>query len=147
MSRDPLHHPSPCTSELITVSSPQEVLAYSNSSARGRAFLNHLTDLSVRNTLFVPHNSGLGENEVRRGPAVCASDSCFDRIPYLSPQVTQNSVAAQVLSSHTSGQRAAVALAGLAHGPVMAWPPAGGGSRPPAHRPRHVRTALAAGGH
>ncbi|KAI4576510.1 hypothetical protein MJT46_002345 [Ovis ammon polii x Ovis aries] len=43
----------------------KEVLAYSNSSARGRAFLKHLTDLSIRSTLFVPQNSGLGENETR----------------------------------------------------------------------------------
>ncbi|KAB1270060.1 Stabilin-2 [Camelus dromedarius] len=44
-----------------------EVLAYSNSSARGRAFLKHLTDLSIRSTLFVPQNSGLGENETLSG--------------------------------------------------------------------------------
>uniref|UniRef100_A0A8D0NK63 Stabilin 2 n=1 Tax=Sus scrofa TaxID=9823 RepID=A0A8D0NK63_PIG len=44
-----------------------EVLAYSNSSARGRAFLKHLTDLSLRSTLFVPQNSGLGENETLSG--------------------------------------------------------------------------------
>uniref|UniRef100_A0A2K5ZG23 Stabilin-2 n=2 Tax=Mandrillus leucophaeus TaxID=9568 RepID=A0A2K5ZG23_MANLE len=44
-----------------------EVLAYSNSSARGRAFLEHLTDLSIRGTLFVPQNSGLGENETLSG--------------------------------------------------------------------------------
>ncbi|MBZ3886037.1 Stabilin-2 [Sciurus carolinensis] len=41
-----------------------KVLAYSNSSARGQAFLKHLTDLSIRGTLFVPQNSGLGKNEV-----------------------------------------------------------------------------------
>uniref|UniRef100_A0AC11BK35 Stabilin 2 n=1 Tax=Ovis aries TaxID=9940 RepID=A0AC11BK35_SHEEP len=45
----------------------KEVLAYSNSSARGRAFLKHLTDLSIRSTLFVPQNSGLGENETLSG--------------------------------------------------------------------------------
>ncbi|KAM5173513.1 stabilin-2 [Callospermophilus lateralis] len=44
-----------------------EVLAYSNSSARGQAFLKHLTDLSIRGTLFVPQNSGLGENEILSG--------------------------------------------------------------------------------
>ncbi|KAF4022591.1 hypothetical protein G4228_014958, partial [Cervus hanglu yarkandensis] len=45
----------------------KEVLAYSNSSARGRAFLKHLTDLSIRSTLFVPQNSGLWENETLSG--------------------------------------------------------------------------------
>lgn len=43
------------------------VLAYSNSSARGRAFLSRLTDLSIRGTLFVPQNSGLGDNETLSG--------------------------------------------------------------------------------
>ncbi|XP_055972331.1 stabilin-2 isoform X2 [Sorex fumeus] len=36
-----------------------EVLAYSNSSSRGQAFLKHLADLSIRGTLFVPQNDGL----------------------------------------------------------------------------------------
>ncbi|XP_061273099.1 stabilin-2 isoform X2 [Bos javanicus] len=45
----------------------KEVLVYSNSSARGRAFLKHLTDLSIRSTLFVPQNGGLGENETLSG--------------------------------------------------------------------------------
>ncbi|XP_051028895.1 stabilin-2 [Acomys russatus] len=44
-----------------------EVLAFSNSSARGRAFLKHLTDLSIRGTLFVPQNSGLPENKSLSG--------------------------------------------------------------------------------
>ncbi|XP_058164624.1 stabilin-2 isoform X2 [Dasypus novemcinctus] len=44
-----------------------EVLAYSNSSTRGQAFLKHLTDLSIRGTLFVPENSGLGGNETLSG--------------------------------------------------------------------------------
>ncbi|KAH0516419.1 Stabilin-2 [Microtus ochrogaster] len=44
-----------------------EVLAYSNSSARGRAFLKHLTDLSIRGTLFVPQNSGLMGNKSLSG--------------------------------------------------------------------------------
>ncbi|XP_035875396.1 stabilin-2 [Phyllostomus discolor] len=44
-----------------------ETLAYSNSSARGRTFLNLLTDLSVRGTLFVPQNSELGEDEKLSG--------------------------------------------------------------------------------
>nr|XP_051701791.1 stabilin-2 isoform X2 [Oryctolagus cuniculus] len=45
----------------------KDLLVYSNSSARGRAFLKHLTDLSLRGTLFVPQNSGLGENETLSG--------------------------------------------------------------------------------
>ncbi|KAL1774739.1 stabilin-2 [Sigmodon hispidus] len=44
-----------------------EVLAYSNSSAQGRAFLKHLTDLSIHATLFVPQNSGLLENKSLSG--------------------------------------------------------------------------------
>ncbi|XP_005374632.1 PREDICTED: stabilin-2 isoform X2 [Chinchilla lanigera] len=44
-----------------------EVLAYSNRSARGRAFLRHLTDLSIHSTLFVPLNSELGGNETLSG--------------------------------------------------------------------------------
>ncbi|XP_063111536.1 stabilin-2 isoform X2 [Cavia porcellus] len=44
-----------------------EVLAYSNSSARGRAFLRRLTNLSVPSTLFVPLNIELGENETLTG--------------------------------------------------------------------------------
>ncbi|XP_021114057.1 stabilin-2 isoform X2 [Heterocephalus glaber] len=45
----------------------KEVLAYSNSSARGRVFLKHLTDLSIHSTLFVPPNNGLWENETLSG--------------------------------------------------------------------------------
>uniref|UniRef100_A0A8C5XB62 Stabilin-2 n=1 Tax=Microcebus murinus TaxID=30608 RepID=A0A8C5XB62_MICMU len=48
---------------LMTPLLSQDVLAYSNSSARGREFLEHLTDLSTRSTLFAPQNSGLGGNE------------------------------------------------------------------------------------
>lgn len=44
-----------------------EMLAYSNSSARGRTFLHLLTDLSVRGTLFVPQNSELGGDEKLSG--------------------------------------------------------------------------------
>uniref|UniRef100_A0A8C5P065 Stabilin 2 n=1 Tax=Jaculus jaculus TaxID=51337 RepID=A0A8C5P065_JACJA len=40
-----------------------EVLAYSKSSSRGRAFLKHLTDLSIHGTLFVPQNGGLQGDE------------------------------------------------------------------------------------
>lgn len=49
----------------LTLSSvPQEVLVFSRSSAQGRAFLKHLTDLSISGTLFVPQNSGLPKNKV-----------------------------------------------------------------------------------
>ncbi|KAM6153254.1 stabilin-2 [Erethizon dorsatum] len=44
-----------------------EVLAYSNSSARGQAFLKHLTDPSVHSTLFVPILSELEENKTLSG--------------------------------------------------------------------------------
>lgn len=44
-----------------------EVLAFSKSSARGREFLKHLTDLSIRGTLFVPQNSGLPGNKSLSG--------------------------------------------------------------------------------
>ncbi|XP_045147126.1 stabilin-2 [Echinops telfairi] len=44
-----------------------EVLAYSKSSARGRAFLGHLTDLSAGGTLFVPQNNWLEKNETLSG--------------------------------------------------------------------------------
>lgn len=40
-------------------------MAYSNTSRKGRAFLQYLTDLSVQATLFAPNDSGLKENEVR----------------------------------------------------------------------------------
>lgn len=52
-------------------STPQEVLAYSNSSAQGRAFLKHLTDLSIRGTLFVPQNSRLMEKKVSGVRGAC----------------------------------------------------------------------------
>ncbi|XP_028633881.1 stabilin-2 [Grammomys surdaster] len=44
-----------------------EVLAFSKSSARGQAFLKHLTDPSISGTLFVPQNSGLLENKSLSG--------------------------------------------------------------------------------
>lgn len=59
---------------LTLLSAPQEVLAFSNSSARGRAFLKHLTDLSIHSTLFVPQNSGLQENKVSGVPSACTLD-------------------------------------------------------------------------
>lgn len=52
----------------LTLSSvPQEVLVFSRSSAQGRAFLKHLTDLSISGTLFVPQNSGLPKNKSLSG--------------------------------------------------------------------------------
>ncbi|XP_036616197.1 stabilin-2 isoform X1 [Trichosurus vulpecula] len=44
-----------------------EILVYSNSSSRGKAFLKHLTDLSTHGTLFVPNNDGLWENKTLSG--------------------------------------------------------------------------------
>uniref|UniRef100_A0A8B9P306 Stabilin 2 n=1 Tax=Apteryx owenii TaxID=8824 RepID=A0A8B9P306_APTOW len=44
-----------------------EIMAYSNSSRKGRDFLQYLTDLSVRATLFAPNDSGLTENETLSG--------------------------------------------------------------------------------
>lgn len=40
-------------------------MTYSNTSRKGREFLQYLTDLSVHATLFAPNDSGLRENEVR----------------------------------------------------------------------------------
>lgn len=45
----------------------KEVLAYSNSSSRGQAFLKHLANLSIQGTLFVPQNDGLKGNETLSG--------------------------------------------------------------------------------
>ncbi|XP_023572700.1 stabilin-2 isoform X1 [Octodon degus] len=44
-----------------------KVLAYSNSSARGQAFLKHLTDPATNDTFFVPHNNVLAENKTLSG--------------------------------------------------------------------------------
>ncbi|KAM9276323.1 stabilin-2 [Cariama cristata] len=44
-----------------------DIMAYSNSSRKGREFLRYLTDLSVRATLFAPNDSGLRENETLSG--------------------------------------------------------------------------------
>uniref|UniRef100_A0A8C0IEQ5 Stabilin 2 n=1 Tax=Bubo bubo TaxID=30461 RepID=A0A8C0IEQ5_BUBBB len=44
-----------------------DIMAYSNSSRKGREFLRYLTDLSVRATLFAPNDSGLSENETLSG--------------------------------------------------------------------------------
>ncbi|XP_038612836.1 stabilin-2 [Tachyglossus aculeatus] len=44
-----------------------DVLEYSNSSAKGKEFLKHLTDLSSQGTFFVPNNDGLKENETLSG--------------------------------------------------------------------------------
>uniref|UniRef100_A0A8C2STS6 Stabilin 2 n=1 Tax=Coturnix japonica TaxID=93934 RepID=A0A8C2STS6_COTJA len=45
----------------------EKIMAYSNSSRKGRAFLRYLTDLSVRATLFAPNDSGLRENQTLSG--------------------------------------------------------------------------------
>uniref|UniRef100_A0A663ECU0 Stabilin 2 n=1 Tax=Aquila chrysaetos chrysaetos TaxID=223781 RepID=A0A663ECU0_AQUCH len=44
-----------------------DIMAYSNSSRKGREFLRYLTDLSVHATLFAPNDSGLRENETLSG--------------------------------------------------------------------------------
>uniref|UniRef100_A0A8B9D5B9 Stabilin 2 n=1 Tax=Anser cygnoides TaxID=8845 RepID=A0A8B9D5B9_ANSCY len=44
-----------------------KIMAYSNSSRRGKAFLRYLTDLSVHSTLFAPNDSGLRENQTLTG--------------------------------------------------------------------------------
>lgn len=74
------------------------MLAYSNSSARGWAFLKRLSDLSTRGTLFVPQNSGLRENEVSGVPGVWAVDKHpstgsgpyhhDDAVPQLPPKLS-----------------------------------------------------------
>lgn len=65
------------------------MLAYSNSSARGRAFLKHLTDLSIRGTLFVPQNSGLMEKTVSgvRGACTFRRDVfCHHSVSQITPE-------------------------------------------------------------
>ena len=54
-----------CLSLKLDFVSAQKIMAYSNSSRKGRAFLRYLTDLSVRATLFAPNDSGLRENQAR----------------------------------------------------------------------------------
>lgn len=44
----------------------QQILNCSQGSAEGRRFLERLSDLKVQSTLFVPDNSGLPGNQVRR---------------------------------------------------------------------------------
>uniref|UniRef100_A0A803VDB2 Stabilin 2 n=1 Tax=Ficedula albicollis TaxID=59894 RepID=A0A803VDB2_FICAL len=44
-----------------------DIMAYSNTSRKGREFLQYLTDLSVHGTLFAPNDSGLKENETLSG--------------------------------------------------------------------------------
>uniref|UniRef100_A0A8C0ZCR6 Stabilin 2 n=1 Tax=Cyanistes caeruleus TaxID=156563 RepID=A0A8C0ZCR6_CYACU len=44
-----------------------DIMAYSNTSKKGREFLQYLTDLSVHATLFAPNDSGLKENETLSG--------------------------------------------------------------------------------
>ena len=45
---------------------PQQILNYSRSSQSGKEFVSRLSDLSTKNTLFVPDNSGLLENQACR---------------------------------------------------------------------------------
>ncbi|XP_034499437.1 stabilin-2-like [Ailuropoda melanoleuca] len=85
-----------------------EVLAYSNSSARGRAFLNHLTDLSIRNTLFVPHNSGLGENETLSGRDIehhLASVRVFFYNDLVNGTVLRTTLGSQLLITSSQDRR------------------------------------------
>uniref|UniRef100_A0A8B9FQA7 Stabilin 2 n=1 Tax=Amazona collaria TaxID=241587 RepID=A0A8B9FQA7_9PSIT len=44
-----------------------DIMAYSNTSRKGREFLRYLTDLSVHATLFAPNDNGLRENETLSG--------------------------------------------------------------------------------
>ncbi|KAM4748832.1 stabilin-2 [Rhinophrynus dorsalis] len=44
-----------------------EILVYSNTSLKGREFVNYLTNLSVQATLFAPGNDGLNENQTLSG--------------------------------------------------------------------------------
>ncbi|KAF4800298.1 stabilin 2 [Turdus rufiventris] len=44
-----------------------DIMTYSNTSRKGREFLQYLTDLSVHATLFAPNDSGLRENETLSG--------------------------------------------------------------------------------
>ncbi|XP_062347248.1 stabilin-2 isoform X1 [Cinclus cinclus] len=44
-----------------------DIMVYSNTSRKGREFLQYLTDLSVHATLFAPNDSGLKENETLSG--------------------------------------------------------------------------------
>nr|KAF6497981.1 stabilin 2 [Rousettus aegyptiacus] len=85
------------------------VLAYSNSSARGRAFLKHLTDLSIRSTLFVPQNSGLGDNETLSGRDIehhFANVSIFYYSDLVNGTILRTRLGSQLLitSSQDQGQ-------------------------------------------
>ncbi|XP_053319635.1 stabilin-2 [Spea bombifrons] len=44
-----------------------EILVYSNTSQKGKEFVNYLTNLSVQATLFAPGNDGLDENKTLSG--------------------------------------------------------------------------------
>ncbi|XP_058597564.1 stabilin-2 isoform X1 [Neofelis nebulosa] len=86
----------------------REVLAYSNSSARGRAFLKHLTDLSIRSTLFVPQNGGLGENETLSGRDIehhLANVSVFFYEDLVNGTVLQTKLGSQLLISSSQDQQ------------------------------------------
>nr|XP_036862070.1 stabilin-2 [Manis javanica] len=84
-----------------------EVLAYSNSSARGQAFLKHLTDLSIRSTLFAPQNSGLGENETLPGRDIehhLANVSIFFYNDLVNGTILQTRLGGQLLITSSQDQ-------------------------------------------
>uniref|UniRef100_A0A673TU02 Stabilin-2 n=1 Tax=Suricata suricatta TaxID=37032 RepID=A0A673TU02_SURSU len=86
----------------------REVLAYSNSSARGRAFLNRLTDLSICSTLFVPQNSGLRENETLSGRDIehhLANVSIFVYNDLVNGTVLQTKLGSQLLITASQDQQ------------------------------------------
>ncbi|XP_073940360.1 stabilin-2 [Castor canadensis] len=84
-----------------------EVLAYSNSSARGQAFLKHLTDLSIHSTLFVPQNSGLQENETLSGRDIehhLANVSIFFYNDLVNGTILQTKLGSQLLITSSQDQ-------------------------------------------
>nr|CAI9694342.1 unnamed protein product [Rangifer tarandus platyrhynchus] len=86
----------------------KEVLAYSNSSARGRAFLKHLTDLSIRSTLFVPQNSGLWENETLSGRDIehhLSNISIFFYNDFVNGTILHTRLGSQLLITSSQDQR------------------------------------------
>ncbi|XP_006888640.1 PREDICTED: stabilin-2 [Elephantulus edwardii] len=84
-----------------------EVLAYSNSSAQGQAFLKHLTDLSTRGTFFVPQNSGLGGNETLSGRDIEHHLSSVNLIYYsdlVNGTILQSRLGSQLLITSSQAQ-------------------------------------------
>ncbi|XP_038544387.1 stabilin-2 isoform X2 [Canis lupus familiaris] len=85
-----------------------DVLAYSNSSARGRAFLKLLTDPSLRSTLFAPHNSGLGGNQSLSGRDIehhLANISMFFYNDLVNGTVLQTKLGSQLLITSRRDQQ------------------------------------------